>query len=187
MTSKRISQITAVVLALVFITGGSYYWFAQRTSALIFPYEAERDRAELIEIFKQNWFWLTTNPDEQDAVASFARNLDTRSSSDSPFERGNLTIMVYRDNEATKGFIAYHRSSWSSAKILYLVVNEQYRKAGYAKALMQYALDDLKYQNYARVELLTRVCNVRAKGLYKKFGFVSNWSDEQYITYEKTL
>lgn len=192
MASKKIYRYTALVLACTFIAGGSYFWFAHKNSAPIYLYDPVQDRAALIEIFRQNWFWLTTNPDEQDAVASFEQNLDARSSSNSPFDRGNLTIQVYRvpgapDHEATKGFIAYHRCSWTSAKILYLVVNEQYRKSGYAKTLMQYALDDLKEQGYARVELLTRLCNVRAQGLYKKFGFKSYWSDDQYITYERTL
>ena len=187
MLTQKVYRFAILIIALTFILGGAYYWFSRTPATHIHPYDASKDRAALIEIFKQNWFWLTTNSDEADAITSFEHNIDTLSSSNSPFERGNMTILVYRDDEATKGFISYYRSGWSTAKILYIGVDEKYRRCGCAKELINYALEELKKQNYARVELFTRVINERAQNLYKKYGFTSNWTDGEYITYERAL
>jgi ribosomal protein S18 acetylase RimI-like enzyme len=185
--NTRFYRFTIIFLTLSFILGLSYYWLMRSTTGPIVPYDPQKDRAALIEIFKQNMFWLTTNPDEKDALKSFEQNLDTRSSSNLAFDRGNLTIMVYRDAQDTKGFIAYHRHGWSSARILYLGIHEKYRRRGYAETLMRYAIEDIKEQGYSRIEIFTRVINERAQNLYKKFGFTSYWTDGEYITYERLL
>ena len=178
---------TTTILTILFIIGSFNYFFSHQSTAPIYTYEAIRDRQSLIEIFKQNWFWLTTNPDEEDAIKSFEHNIDTLSPSNTPFDSNKLIIKVYHHQGETKGFIAYYRSGWSMAKILYIGVNERYRRRGYAEALLKYALDDLKKQGFTRVDLFTRIINERAQNLYKKYGFISHWHDSEYITYERTL
>lgn len=187
MNNSTVYHYIAVILAILCIISSVYYWYSRRSAEPIYTYDATKDRQSLIDIFKQNWFWLTTNPDAEDAVKSFEHNIDTLSSSNSPFDRGNLMIKVYRDQEHAQGFIAYYRSGWATAKILYIGVNEKYRRRGYAEALMKYALDDLKKQGFTHVELFTRIINERAQNLYKKYGFISHWHDDTYITYERVL
>ena len=187
MNSSKIYRFITIFLVLAFIVGGMYYWSLQTNIGPIYTYDSQKDRAALIEIYKQNWFWLTTNPNEADAIKSFEHNLDTLSSTYSPFDQSNLIIKVYRDAEGTKGFVAYHRDGWLAARILYLAINEKYRRRGYAELLMKYAIEDIKKQGYTRIDIFTRVVNERAQNLYKKFGFTSNWTDGEYITYKRHL
>jgi ribosomal protein S18 acetylase RimI-like enzyme len=180
MSAKKFQNIVSrwlvpVSLCLAVAAGG-YYWL--RVSAEpIFTYDATKDREALITIFKQNMFWLTNETNEDAAVASFKHSIDTNSSSSSWMDRGNLLTYVYRDNEATKGFVSYHKVSSSAAKILYIAIDDTYRRRGYAEKLLKFALADLKKQGYRSVELVTRLVNKRAQGLYRKLGFRQTWDD----------
>ena len=167
---QKLNRLLIPFTLVVALVAGAYYWLQMGTEP-IYPYDAAQDRESLIKIFKQNQFWLTNDPDEASALESFTYSLDNASSSDSWMDRGNLLTYVYRDNEATKGFVAYHKVSSSTAKILYIAVDDTYRRRGYAEKLLVYALDDLKRKGYEHVELVTRLVNKRAQGLYKKLGF----------------
>lgn len=165
---------------------GGYYWLI-RSCEPICPYDAAQDRAALITIFKQNMFWLTNDTNEASALKSFENSIDNASSSESWLDRGNLITYVYRDREATKGFVSYHKVSASTAKILYIAVDDTYRRRGYAEKLLVYALNDLQYKGYDRVELVTRLINKRAQGLYKKLGFKQTWDDGTLVGFVKTF
>ncbi len=185
---RKISHYGLCFLLAAAIATAGYYWLTQRTSSEpIYPYDAALDRAALIEIFKPNFFWLTDDPDEQHALESFEHTLDHRASSRRPGDAGDLHIYVYRDDEGTKGFVSYYRTSWSSAKILYIAVGDAYRRRGYAEKLMQFVLNEIKRQGFNHVELVTRVVNQRAQGLYKKFGFKQGWNDGTLVSFERTL
>ena len=185
---KKTNRFLLFLIIIIGTVGiGSYYWFHQSTTEPIYPYNPAQDRTALVAMFTPNAFWLSDDPDEKHAVETFEYNLDHRSSSRSSFDEGNMTIYVYRDDEATKGFVSYYPTSWSVAKILYIVVDDKYRRRGYAEKLMQYALDAIKQKGFKRVELVTRVINKRAQGLYKKFGFKQGWDDGTLVSFERTL
>lgn len=183
---QKLNRLLIPVTLCLAVVVGSYYWL-QVASEPIYPYDAAKDRESLIKIFKQNMFWLTNDTNEKSAVESFEYSIDSASSSDSWMDRGNLLTYVYRDNEATKGFVSYHKVSSSLAKILYIAVDDTYRRRGYAEKLLIYALDNLKRKGYERVELVTRLVNKRAQGLYKKLGFRQTWDDGTLVGFVKTF
>lgn len=185
MLTRKENRWIVVIISIAFIVS-SYYWFFVQ-QAPIYEYSPVQDRGQLCDIFKQNFYWLTNETDEGKALLSFERNLDTKSSSTQLLDRGNLKIKVYRADGCVTGFVAYHKVSGSLAKILYIAVHDDYRRRGYAEQLLQYALDDLRNQGFTRVELVTRVVNKRAQGLYKKFGFKSTWDDGELIGFVRNL
>lgn len=185
-TYNKLNRLLIPLTVCLAVAIGSYFVF-RVSSEPIYSYNAQKDREALITIFKQNMFWLTNDPNEQTAVESFKHAIDTSSSSDSWLDRGNLLTYVYRDNEATKGFVSYHKVSSSTAKILYIAVDDAYRRRGYAEKLLVYALGDLQRKGYERVELVTRLINKRAQGLYKKLGFRQTWDDGTLVGFVKTF
>ena len=50
--------------------------------------------------------------------------------------------------------------------------------------LLEYALNDLKNQGVAQIELVTRLSNEKARGLYLGAGFHEIWRDEGFVRYE---
>lgn len=188
MTANRFGKINRLIIPLVFILAGlgGYYWFHVKQEP-IYSYDAVKDRSSLIKIFKQNMFWLTNDPSEQSALQSFEQSLDSASPSQSWLDRGSLVTYVYRDREGTKGFISYYPLSSASAKILYIAVDDDYRRRGYAQKLLEYALAELKRKGFKDVELVTRLVNKRAQGLYKKLGFRQTWDDGTLVGFVKTM
>ena len=182
---KRYRFLISVALCGVIIAG--YYWLSHDSSTSIHPYDPSKDRAALVNMFKPNAFWLSDDADEQHATDTFEHALDYRASSTNPCDAGNLSIYVYRDEQATKGFVTYYPVSRTAAKILYIAVSDQYRRRGYAEKLMNFALQDLKRRGFHHVELVTRVTNQRAQGLYKKYGFKEGWNDGTLVSFERTL
>lgn len=185
MLSRKENLFIAVIISIAFILSSYYWFFVSQTP--IYEYNPEQDRAALCDIFNQNFYWLTTETDEGKALLSFERNLDTRSSSSQWMDQGNLKVKVYRVDGCVAGFVAYHKVSGLLAKILYIAVHDDYRRRGYAEFLLQHAFDDLRSQGFTRVELVTRVVNKHAQGLYKKFGFKSTWDDGELIGFARNL
>jgi ribosomal protein S18 acetylase RimI-like enzyme len=183
---RKVSHLFVPFMLLAAAAAGGYYWL-HVSGEPIYEYNAAQDRDALIKIFKQNMFWLTTDTNEESAVKSFEQAIDTHSSSQSWIDKGNLLTYVFRDNEATKGFVSYHKVSPSQAKILYIAVDDTYRRRGYAEKLLTYALDDLQRKGFKTVELVTRLVNKRAQGLYKKLGFRQTWDDGTLVGFLKTF
>lgn len=189
MVAQRLRKIHRLLVPLVLVLAGvgGYYWFQVAQHEPIYPYDAGKDRSPLIKIFKQNMFWLTNDPSEQSALTSFEQSLDSASPSQSWLERGSLITYVYRDREGTKGFVSYYPLSSVSAKILYIAVDDDYRRRGYAQKLLEYALAEVKRKGFKDVELVTRLVNKRAQGLYKKLGFRQTWDDGTLVGFIKTM
>lgn len=186
-SSRKLHRYCLSALVVVALVGG-YYWFTTRSAhESIHVYDPALDRAALVKIFTSNMFWLTNDEDERHAIESFERGLDNRAMTRALSGERNLSTYVYRDAEATKGFVSFYRISWSKARILYIAVDDAYRRRGYAETLMQFALDELKRQGFSSVELTTRVINQRAQGLYKKFGFRQSWDDGTLVAFERVL
>jgi ribosomal protein S18 acetylase RimI-like enzyme len=79
---------------------------------------------------------------------------------------------VYRTPEdKIAGFVTYHPLEGYKGRIQFLVVAKEFRKKGYAKELMQYAINGLKKQGMCFIEIAVRAHNEPAVNLYKKFGF----------------
>lgn len=183
MFSKRFRLVVVAIMMASFILFG-YSWFMQKQE-LVVEYSASRHKNDLLKIFDQNIFWLAADPDAVSAHKEFERQLDTASSTDSVAHTGNLTTMVCCDKGVVKGFVSYYKLSPTKAKILYVAVHDDYRRQGLAAKLLQNAVDTLEAQGIKQIELLTRVVNTRAQGLYRKLGFKPVWADETYVIFER--
>ena len=94
-------------------------------------------------------------------------------------ERGKLGIKAARESGKLAGFVTYWKINFYEGQIQWLVVDSRFRKKGYGRKLLQYAVDDLFAQGCQVVELQTRLNNAAGISLYKKVGFVETDRDEK--------
>jgi len=76
-------------------------------------------------------------------------------------------IIGYYDNNILVGFIIYEKV-YEVIDILYIIVDEIYRRRGIASLLMDTLLN---FDNYERIMLEVRCDNSNAIKLYKKYNF----------------
>ncbi len=171
-----------ILLFLLSLAGGigSYnYLLSQHTD--IVSYQPQTDREFILNLFKENWYWLVS---EYSTDFSAEYMLDNRASSKDPFNKNNLTIKVYHVDHKPVGFVAYYKKTFFKGFILFLAVDEQCRKIGCATKLLSYAIKDLFNRGCSVIELITRVSNISAQSLYHKLGFKEFWRDEDFVRFE---
>lgn len=183
MFSHRFRVIVgSIVVASMVLFGFS--WFMQKQGP-IYQYKSDQHKAQLLKIFDQNYFWLTTEANPFSAHANFERALDTLSSSIAVQDRGNLSVAVYYTKRTAQGFVSYYMLTPTRGKILHLAVDENSRRQGIAAKLLDYAIGELEKCGAKKIELLTRIKNERAQGLYYKYGFVPVNAYDEYVTFER--
>jgi ribosomal protein S18 acetylase RimI-like enzyme len=181
-------KITGLVLGIALLGGGVYYY--QKSSLIlvqdsrISPYDEARDTQEILDIFKENWYWLISSPDYSPEFMLSQRAPNNRE----PEYFGKLKIDVLRDHGKLVGFVTYYLKNPFEGWILFLAVKEEYRGKGYAKALMKHALNQLKKMGALKAHLLTRINNTNAQSLYRSLGFTTMFEDDEgFIYFEKPL
>jgi ribosomal protein S18 acetylase RimI-like enzyme len=177
--NKYVKYITfAACLAVG--SGGVWYYIHQSTQSVqLVEFEYNRDSDFIKKLFQDNWYWL---------VASDTYDVDymlfNKASSKRSEDFGNLTIKTLYDNDEPLGFIAYYKKSFYVGFILFVSVGAEYRSRGYAKYMMQQALNDLRCQNVLRVRLVTRVENYAAQKVYTSLGFNEESRDDTFVHYQ---
>lgn len=145
-------------------------------------YKPSRDRQFILDIFKNNWYWLTANdklvPEDM---------LDNKETTSPDGTKTKIKIKVYLENNHPTGFIAYYKKRLYQGCVQFIGVDEKYRGKGYAQKLLSYALEDLKHMGCINVKILTRMSNSSARAVYTKLGFKKLWSNDEFIRYEKNL
>lgn len=184
------SSITKLFLILGFsflAVGGAYYYsHSQRgffwMQGPISDYDPARDKAEILQLFKTDLYWLSAD-ENYDA----AYMLDNRA----PNARylGQMQIKVLRDNDAFVGFVAYYKKTNDEGFLNFICVKPEMRGKHYAEKLMKYAEDDFRAQGVHRIKLLTRTVNHRARALYTRMGYTVTSIDEVggFVYYMKTI
>jgi ribosomal protein S18 acetylase RimI-like enzyme len=176
------SIVVGILIVSMFLFG--YTWFMQRHGNIV-PYKPSRDKAQLLKIFDQNKFWLTAEDNPLAAHSRFECQLDTGSSSSVKKDQKNLTTEVYCDKGVAKGFVSYHLISPLRGRILYVAVDDEHRRQGIAAKLFGHAVEQLEKQGVTNIELLTRVMNEPAQGLYRKYGFEPVKAYGDYVIFER--
>ena len=182
--TKKIIKITAVILALSFGSFAIYYYFPQPQEAVapeqIQDFNESRDTQDILDIFKQDKYWLLSSPDY-----SPEHMLSTKSPNKEDARYfGKLTIKVLRENDTFIGFVAYYMKNFFIGTVLFLDVKPEFRGKGYAQKLMRYAIDDLKKQGASIITLVTRTENHAAQAVYKKMGFTKTHEDDGYVYFD---
>jgi ribosomal protein S18 acetylase RimI-like enzyme len=182
--SRTHSYLKWLILVGTVIAGISLWRYTTGSSEGIYTYNPSTDRAFVIDMFKQDWYWLISDYSPDYSVEHM---LDTKSASREPQDFGKLIIKTYRVKGKPVGFICYYKGELLEGRILFLSVDKTYRGKGYARTLLNFALDDLKKQGIRVARMFTRVDNERGRKLYTGLGFKQIWTDGAYLMYEKVL
>lgn len=150
----------------------------------VYEYNAEIDKEFIVNMFKNHWYWLVSGT-SNDFSPEYM--LENRAIANRPESKGTLEIKVYHVESKPVGFIAYFMKKFHQGYILFLAVDENYRNKGYAKELMNYAIQDLKNHGAYLINLVTRTSNLSARSVYKKTGFEQIEDDGQFVRYRKIL
>lgn len=177
------------ILASIILMGSSaaiYYYKSHinYTEGSVYDYDPKIDREFILQLFKDNWHWLVSEYSTDfdpvfmlDNSEAFAR------------KRGvtDMKIKVYRVQNKPVGFTVYYIRPILRGDILFLAIDEKYRKKGYARKLIQNDIDDLKKKGCFVIKITTRVTNTPARTLYESYGFKELWIDRGFIKYELNI
>lgn len=190
-TTKR-TRLIILFCSAVIAGLAAYYFIPAHSCTGIVPYNAARDRASIIKLFHDNWYWLIADAErdtkpEESTFFSIERYLDGGYAVPSYADKRDETIVVYCVDNKTIGLISYYAESFYKGILHFIVVDPAYRGRGYAEKLVRYACDDMKRKGLSSVQLLTRRDNVAAQKLYAKTGFKEFWHDDRFVRFEKEL
>ncbi len=185
MHTKRTYLYTKILFAALIAGGlGTALWhYTSSFNEGIYDYAPSTDRAFIIDLFKKDWYWLISDYSSKDY--SVEHMLDNRASSKEHV--GNLIIKTYRVKGKPVGFVTYFPKELFEGYILFLSVDKSQRSKGYARKMMNYAIDDLKSRGARVIRLITRTDNIPGQKLYKSMGFKEIWTDGAYMKFEKEL
>lgn len=185
MLSKK--NVIIVALSLVALAGGLGWWlfYAGRSGSTHIEMYQPADRPAIKKILEDDWHWLV-------AEGAFDFSADYMFEHRAPtyhYPDNSLSIAVYRTPEGkVGGFITYHQVEGFSGKIQFLGVASEFRKKGYGRELMSYALDALRKKGMCFVDIAVRASNTPAYNLYKSLGFKEVWqTPDGFIGLRKSL
>ncbi len=182
-THRRLLLVALLILGSGI---GATIWYARYHTQVaaapltIMDFDTERDKSFILDIFKNDWYWLVS---EHSTDFSPEYMLQNRASSKAPEHVGNLTIKVGYVDQEPVGFVAYYKKSFYDGFILFLALRSQFRSKGYAYQLLQHAINDLKSRFVTKIRLVTRTVNAPAIKLYTGIGFRETDRDDEGFVY----
>ena len=145
-------------------------------------YNAATDKAAVHKMFADDWYWMVSDDTIQNSNSQRYVNFMLDNKSSVQWEkRNNLTLKVAEDHGKVVGFSATYKKSPLAGHILFIVVDQDARKKGVAKALVTEALTSFFDQGFVKVSLDTRTGNQRARSLYSSLGFQLLEADDDYV------
>jgi ribosomal protein S18 acetylase RimI-like enzyme len=181
LSSKKFWGACILTLAAALLIG----LYSCASAVKIYQYDEQRDYKHIINTFKNkdDWYWLV---DADPSEYPFETVIKTRTPlGDYGHLHGQMQIKVLYDNNQFAGFVTYYKQSPLVGRLLFLDVNEKFRRKGFGEKLLNAAVNDLLAQGAERIWLLTRTQNERALNLYKKAGFKVFARPERYVYLEK--
>lgn len=178
---RRVAQVVALGLLVTF---GAVYlpsWISMWRTGGIVDFIAVRDRKAIHKMFKDDWDLLISDANQERYSVDLM--LDKRT----PYQDiilDKLTLKVLRKDNKTVGFAAYYPHSMFSWQLLFLVIDKEYRRKGYASKMLDYVMKDMVKRGAIKIELATRLRNTKARAMYKdKFKFKPLREYPPYIDY----
>lgn len=174
--SRRVTLRIGILISIsILIAGGGLLWWHGYFGQLRGPIQDYRpeDRPAIMQLLKDDWYWLVA----EGAVDFSPDYMLDHHAATYHYADNTLAIKVYRSPEGqVAGFVTYHPIEGYRGRIQFLAVAPEFRKKGYAKELMQHAINGLKKQGSCLIDIAVRANNKPAFNLYKKFGFEETWS-----------
>jgi ribosomal protein S18 acetylase RimI-like enzyme len=144
-------------------------------------YNHEKDFDKILTIIDKNFFWLFSGFSKETAIADITKTfIEKKILVKETNKYSDYTIKVLYCDDDLAGFVTYYKFFDQIGRVLFLCVDEKYRRFGFAKKLLENSIEDLFNKNIDKVFLITRLENVKAQNLYKKFGFMETERDENF-------
>ncbi|MBP6892106.1 GNAT family N-acetyltransferase [Candidatus Babeliales bacterium] len=173
-----IKKIIIFVLIIIGCGAGYFYWqlkTQQNDTLKIIDTNFEHDADAIDALFHKgdNFYWMVAgNPDY--SVKFMLEHATT-----SQYEkRHDLILRSAMIDGKLVGFAAYYKISQHVWRLLYLIVDQDFRKQGIAKKLLNSTIEEMVQRGALKVILFTRNNNFKAQSMYKKFGFKIVDTDE---------
>lgn len=171
---KRHIVLLTLLSALTIVSIIYFQDDADGKTAVIRPYQPEKDFNTLVKIMNDNRFLLT------ERTGFYPEKiLMNQAPTDEPEKKGLVKIDVIETDDTTAGFIAYYKKSREHGFIWLLAVGKEFRGRGLGEKLLAHALLNLKRQGATYATLATRLINKPALKLYTKMGFVETNRNEE--------
>lgn len=159
----------------IVLAGCGLWYFAWKpqqfdSSFCIRDFDYSRDHQAVEDLFNKgdNFYWMVA----MEGGGSYSIDFMLRNKTSSQFEtKRDLVMKVATIDGKLAGFMAYHPLSGRVWKLLFLIVDQDFRRQGVAKKILKYSVDDMMSRNALRIDLGTRNNNFKAQNLYKNFGF----------------
>lgn len=178
--SKWINFIVGLTLFGLATAGLLYYLSIEKGP--IYEYNAKRDKKPLLDLFYKDWYWFINVPKGQYSPEfTFQYKTPKRD----PRYYGKLIVKVLRENDIFMGFTAYYKINFYKGRLLFLAIDEKFRRRGFGEMLSRYALEDLFKRGCSIILVLTRTEN-KARLLYKKLGFKETKLEDGFVHYAIT-
>jgi len=188
---KRIKSIVLFIVVAIISVGivialknkkhyGGFFSKVASQPGEIQDFNFEIDSADVEALFHKgdNWYWMLPNSLlNKYSVDHMLRN---RSSSQQSLNH-DLVLKVLRIDGKLAAFLAYFKLSEHVWQLLFLMVDQDFRRQGIAKKILKFTVEDMLHRGAYKVFLATRNNNFRAQSLYKNFGFKQTDSDEQFL------
>lgn len=169
-------------IGALLILGGAIFLVIPRWYG-ISDYRHDADFPTILKILQDDWYWLVSE-DSTDFSPEYT--FSHRAFSPTHAD-GSLTILVYRMHGKPVAFLTYYKVQGCYAVIQFVAVAPEYRRRGYAQALLKHVLENAPKEGVCSFDLTTRVSNESAQRLYKQFGFEQSYLDDGFIGFHKLL
>lgn len=163
-----------ISLSMVLVAACGWYGLNSfRCDNGIYDYVESRDKVAIKKMFHDDWQLLYFG--DFDKISEDDFNVDfmlDNCSSSQYTATHNLVLKVMREHGKTVGFLAFYPRSPYWWHMLFIIVDQDHRRSGYASKLVQYFIDESVARGAIKVTTFTRLMNTRARALYQdKFKF----------------
>ncbi|MBI2353223.1 GNAT family N-acetyltransferase [Candidatus Dependentiae bacterium] len=169
-----------IFICFVLVGGAFLYFYRYHSQESIRDMSFQSDFKAIDALFHKgdNWYWLICNANQNCYSVDFLLRYKTSSQYEKRFD---LIAKVIELEGKIAGFTAYYPKSKYTWQFLFLLVDQDFRRQGIAKKLLTYAVKDMLSRGAIKIDLVTRVENVKAQSLYKNFGFKVVDSTEEHV------
>jgi len=175
-------KIILPTIAIVIGGGIAHYATREDTPFQITPYQETRDLQDIVNLFENNWYWLTTR-DYEPGYAEFVFKTKSPNDYDTRYA-GQLRVDVARENGEFVGFVSYYLQAAQSGQVLFLAVRPEFRGKGYGEKLLVDAFKQLAKLGAQRIWLVTRTDNEAAQKLYNRAGMIEMSRDDGFVYFD---
>lgn len=145
--------------------GKDYFGFAIRE----FNYDRDHGAVDALFHKDDNWYWMISTQNTDTYPLDFVLKNKTSSLH---IKKNDMIMHVATMDGQIAGFCSYYPKISGSNKVwqlLFLIVNQDFRRQGIARKLLTYAIKDMAKRGAIRIDIATRNNNFRAQNLYKNF------------------